>query len=209
VERVDDDVREVTLEYVKEEDGEHLLKRIDFSSAHGLQLASFPEAMLPTLKELHPKYKTDYKCSIWLRQKPTLQVTPALPEATCGPLTINHLEKPVRVFVEKWEEREERVKQQWTDWTETQPTCGVYLKETNELVAWGVIYPWGALGALNVDEGHRKKGYCRAIVDYLDREMRARNLPLYSHVEDENEVSKKVHESLGFENVGDVYWITL
>lgn len=147
---------------------------------------------------------------------------PLLNNVYFGPLQLKDVEIPVRQYCNKWGDDYQQTLERWKCWITYQATCGVWLigkkgQEEKEglfdddrLIGWGLVYPWGAIGSLNIDEKHRGHGYGKAIIHYLVKKIRNRGMTPYSHVEGHNKVSAKVHEALGFVCLpNDVVWANL
>jgi len=206
---------DMTLEFADENAAMSILRHIDYNKlCKQCMFASLDCAFaLPALQLICSKFEVSYYCSIWVRP-PSLLTTPSCPPDTIvQPLGPEDWPKPAEVLSSKWSLDLGFAEKVWRGWISSQPTCGVWLAPSGccgELVAWGLIYPWGALGALNVDEAHRQKGFCRAIVENLAHEAAQRGLTFYSHVEHNNQKSEIVHTSLGFSRQPtDVAWVKL
>ncbi|KAG5867387.1 hypothetical protein JTB14_022925 [Gonioctena quinquepunctata] len=86
---------------------------------------------------------------------------------------------------------------------------GLFLKSTNELVAWVFKTAVGKIGLLHTLETHRKKGYASILIKELSKNIALDGEDVTTNVIVTNEASKKLMEKLGFRNVGLCYYITL
>ena len=78
------------------------------------------------------------------------------------------------------------------------PSAGVYLKSTDQLVAWMNLHPPNGMSRLHTLEEHRRKGYASLLTQYLSKRMaQAGHLP-YAHVSVGNTASEQVFIQLGF-----------
>lgn len=53
------------------------------------------------------------------------------------------------------------------DKIEAFPSAGVFLKSSNELVSWMLVFPPFEMGCLETKENHRRKGYATLVTYYL------------------------------------------
>ena len=81
------------------------------------------------------------------------------------------------------------------------PSGGVFLKATDELVAWMMCYPPHGMGRLHTLEMYRRKGYASLVVRYLSkRTVQAGFLPTVN-IGNENRASYELFKSIGFQSL--------
>ncbi|RZC35143.1 FR47 and/or Acetyltransf 1 domain containing protein, partial [Asbolus verrucosus] len=108
-----------------------------------------------------------------------------------------------------WPHRFEGSENYVSTFIETNGGYGVFLKATNELVAWGLNHTLGHLGLLQTAERHKKKGYGSLIARVLSKEIgEGGHWPVGTVLVD-NKVSMKMFEKMGFRNIGICTFITI
>ena len=79
------------------------------------------------------------------------------------------------------------------------PSAGVYLKSTNQLVAWMNLHPPNGMSRLHTLEEHRRKGYAGLLTRYLAKRMAQAGCLPYVHIAVGNTASEQVFLQLGFQ----------
>ncbi|XP_063905081.1 uncharacterized protein LOC135124140 [Zophobas morio] len=79
---------------------------------------------------------------------------------------------------------------------------GVFLRSSNEMVAWVVKHCFGHIGVLQTDEKHKKKGYGSLVTRALALEILDEGHWPFGTVYPDNAGSIKLFEKLGFERIG-------
>ncbi|XP_037805747.1 uncharacterized protein LOC119599892 [Lucilia sericata] len=82
----------------------------------------------------------------------------------------------------------------------------VGLFEDNNLVAWCLILPLGALGLLQVMDTHKRKGFGNLAVRYMSKLLAEKDIEVTAPVVFENVPSRSMFEKLGFKVIDKVYW---
>ena len=78
------------------------------------------------------------------------------------------------------------------------PSAGVFLKDTDELVAWMMCHPPNGMSRLHTMENYRRRGYASLVTQYLSKRVaQAGSLPFVNIVV-ENVSSQKFFQSMGF-----------
>ncbi|XP_057197951.1 glycine N-acyltransferase-like protein 3 isoform X2 [Triplophysa rosa] len=77
------------------------------------------------------------------------------------------------------------------------PTCCI-TDENNQPVSWVLLYNYCALGILYTQPEHRGKGYAKALVTIMAKKLYSQGYPVYCFIEECNQLSYKLFESLGF-----------
>ncbi|XP_063695730.1 uncharacterized protein LOC134827107 [Culicoides brevitarsis] len=85
------------------------------------------------------------------------------------------------------------------------PTMGVFIGD--ELIAWCFRFQSGVLGALQVKESFRKKGFGKLVTKALCKELGKNGSDVMALVADSNEASKRTFQALGFEIIDCCHWI--
>jgi GNAT superfamily N-acetyltransferase len=105
----------------------------------------------------------------------------------------------VTTLADGWGLDARRARDFWDMWLRVgQPVAGVFDDDSTTVVSWGVVYPHGELGALHTVESHRNQGCSRAVIALLAAEVRRRNLPVFTAVDEANAKSEEFHARLGF-----------
>jgi hypothetical protein len=86
---------------------------------------------------------------------------------------------------------------------------GSCIRQTGELIAWGITQDDGAIGFLNVLPKYRNKGYARAITVDIIHKLRANNKIPFVHIEENNDKSMNLALSLGFVKDRVVNWFEI
>lgn len=79
----------------------------------------------------------------------------------------------------------------------------------NRLVAWAITHDDGAIGFLYVLPEYRGKNYGYEITAYIANMLKDDNLPVYVHIEADNEHSIALSKKLGFIEDRNVRWFTI
>ncbi|XP_058984682.1 uncharacterized protein LOC101899829 [Musca domestica] len=82
----------------------------------------------------------------------------------------------------------------------------VGLFEDGKLVAWCLLLPLGALGLLQVENTHKRKGFGSLVVKLLSKFLAENNIEVTAPVVVKNVASRSMFEKLGFKEVDKVYW---
>lgn len=83
------------------------------------------------------------------------------------------------------------------------------IRINSKLIAWAITHDDGAIGFLFVDPQYRGKGYGKAIVLSILKELKIQGLKAYAHIESENEASLALFRGLGFKFDRSVRWFTM
>nr|XP_023028859.1 uncharacterized protein LOC111517035 [Leptinotarsa decemlineata] len=85
---------------------------------------------------------------------------------------------------------------------------GLFLKSTDELVAWVLKSALGELGLLHTSEKYRSKGFASIVMKQLSRQIAQEGEDPVTSILLTNEASKKLVKKLGFKNQGVSYWFS-
>ncbi|XP_050981133.1 glycine N-acyltransferase-like protein 3 [Labeo rohita] len=77
------------------------------------------------------------------------------------------------------------------------PSCCI-TDENNQPVSWVLTYDYCAMGMLYTQPEHRGKGYAKALVTAMAKRLHSEGYPVYCFIEEWNELSYKLFQSLGF-----------
>eukprot|EP00117_Sycon_ciliatum_P032672 scpid24923/ scgid25285/ len=113
-------------------------------------------------------------------------------------------------------------------------TCGIYVRDSQgrgtlgpsdpaqqsecrdaadacgrELVAWGIVSSYGAIGVVHTLEGYRRRGFAQVIVRCLETAMQRHSLHAFACIEAGNDTSFRCFEKAGFGQVAEfnVLWL--
>lgn len=73
--------------------------------------------------------------------------------------------------------------------------------EQGQPVSWVLLYDYCAMGLLYTLPEHRGKGYAKVLVSTMAKHLSAEGFPIYCFIEEDNVVSHRLFESVGF--IGD------
>ncbi|XP_008190613.1 uncharacterized protein LOC663674 isoform X2 [Tribolium castaneum] len=79
---------------------------------------------------------------------------------------------------------------------------GLFLKSTNEMVAWVLKHAWGHLAMLQTEEAHKRKGYASLVTKALSKEIAEEGHWPLGTILLENKNSISMFEKLGFSSIG-------
>ncbi|XP_062375840.1 glycine N-acyltransferase-like protein 3 [Sardina pilchardus] len=77
------------------------------------------------------------------------------------------------------------------------PTCCI-LDASGTPVAWVLTYAYCAMGMLYTRPEHRRKGYAKILISVISKRLHAQGYPVFCFIEEENQLSYKLFQSLGF-----------
>jgi ribosomal protein S18 acetylase RimI-like enzyme len=83
------------------------------------------------------------------------------------------------------------------------------LRTEDQLVAWALTHPDGAMGFLHVVEGHRRRGVATTLTNSLVAQIRDRGATPFVHISVSNTPSITLVESLGMVRVEQAEWLML
>ncbi|XP_016373851.1 glycine N-acyltransferase-like protein 3 isoform X1 [Sinocyclocheilus rhinocerous] len=83
------------------------------------------------------------------------------------------------------------------------PSLCVIEEGGTEPISWLLVYQHAALGLLYTLPQHRRKGYAKALVSMMAKNLLERGHPVYCFVEEENDSSYKLFTSLLFQSSPD------
>ncbi|XP_061397713.1 uncharacterized protein LOC133333411 [Musca vetustissima] len=83
-------------------------------------------------------------------------------------------------------------------------SVGVF--EDDKLVAWVLRLPLGALGLLQVESSHKRKGFGSLVVKLMSKYLAEKNIEITAPVVDVNVASRSMFKKLGFKEIDKVYW---
>ncbi|RZC35142.1 uncharacterized protein BDFB_007853 [Asbolus verrucosus] len=86
---------------------------------------------------------------------------------------------------------------------------GVFLKSTDELVAWVLKHTFGHLGMLQTEEKHKKKGYGSLVAKVLSKEIAEEGHWPLGTILVNNQVSIGMFEKMGFRSIGTCTFIII
>jgi GNAT superfamily N-acetyltransferase len=78
------------------------------------------------------------------------------------------------------------------------PSAGVYLKATDQLVAWMNFHPPNGMSRLHTLEQHRRKGYATLLTRYLSKRVAQSGHSPYVLILVGNTASERFFQHLGF-----------
>ncbi|RZC34221.1 CKS, FR47, and/or Acetyltransf 1 domain containing protein [Asbolus verrucosus] len=84
---------------------------------------------------------------------------------------------------------------------------GLFLKGSDEPVAWVLKHCFGQVGMLQTDDNHKRKGYASLVLKALAKEMGGEGLWPFGTVLADNSASVGMFQRLGFRNVGTFAYI--
>ncbi|XP_055375839.1 uncharacterized protein LOC129608380 [Condylostylus longicornis] len=87
------------------------------------------------------------------------------------------------------------------------PSIGAFKRDTNELVAWCFQLQAGPLGALQVKEEHKRKGYGSLCVRAMVKILAANDCDTFACVSEGNDASFKLFKSCGFQFIDVCNWL--
>uniref|UniRef100_A0A182QI03 N-acetyltransferase domain-containing protein n=1 Tax=Anopheles farauti TaxID=69004 RepID=A0A182QI03_9DIPT len=87
------------------------------------------------------------------------------------------------------------------------PNVGLYEQSSGKLVAWCFRLQAGALGALQVDEDYKRRGFGTVVTIALAKQIAALGHDCYGLVNAANTPSKQMFERVGFKHDGEAYWL--
>uniref|UniRef100_A0A8C7U0W1 Glycine N-acyltransferase-like protein n=1 Tax=Oncorhynchus mykiss TaxID=8022 RepID=A0A8C7U0W1_ONCMY len=76
------------------------------------------------------------------------------------------------------------------------PSCCVLDAESQQPIAWVLIYPSCAMGMLYTLQEHRVQGLAKALVSSMSRRLYSQGFPVYCFVEEENILSYNLYTNL-------------
>ena len=79
---------------------------------------------------------------------------------------------------------------------------GVFLKSSDQMVAWVIKHAFGHLAMLQTEEDHTRKGYASLVTKALSREIAEEGHWPLGTILLENKNSVAMFEKLGFRNIG-------
>ncbi|XP_055839994.1 uncharacterized protein LOC129907695 [Episyrphus balteatus] len=78
--------------------------------------------------------------------------------------------------------------------------------ENGKLISWCLTLPIGALGLLQVEESHKRKGFGSLMVRCMAKMNAERGVETIAPVVDENTASRAMFRGLGFQEIDQVFW---
>lgn len=87
------------------------------------------------------------------------------------------------------------------------PTSCIRRVDSNELVAWGLLYDTNAVGALHVEEGYRRLGLGSALLRNLTQKCENSVHRPYAYIDTRNSSSIKMFKKRGWIQGQNVCWI--
>lgn len=184
-----------------------LLRLLDWSK--GLKVSSFRQcfrsAVITVVDELKLEREFDsetYSYFISREEAKNFDTTPP-PTYSIKPMsTLEHAEKANNYWPNRHIGSLFFLKR-LIDWN---PNLGIF-DENNVLIAWCFRLQAGPLGAVQVDEGHLKKGLGSLVTRAMAKLLADMDLDTFALVGAENTPSQKLFEKLGFKIVDHVYWL--
>lgn len=87
--------------------------------------------------------------------------------------------------------------------------CHGCIRVDGKLAAWAITHDDGAIGFLYVLPEYRGRNYGYEITAYIASKLRSKGLPVYVHIEADNEHSIELSKKLGFIEDRNVRWFTI
>nr|XP_040239532.2 uncharacterized protein LOC120959876 isoform X1 [Anopheles coluzzii] len=87
------------------------------------------------------------------------------------------------------------------------PNAGLYECATGKLVAWCFRLQAGPLGALQVDEEYKRRGFGTVVAIAVAKQIANLGQDCFALVNAANVPSKKMFERIGFKHDGEAYWV--
>ncbi|KAL9928868.1 uncharacterized protein ACN427_008247 [Glossina fuscipes fuscipes] len=84
---------------------------------------------------------------------------------------------------------------------------GVYVENTDELVAWCLRLQGGFLGALQVKDSHKRLGLGSVVTRAISLALAESGTDIMALVNEENRPSRGMFEKLGFSVIARCYWL--
>lgn len=72
------------------------------------------------------------------------------------------------------------------------------MNDQGEPLSWILLYDYCAMGILYTLPEHRQKGYAKVLISTMVKKLHAEGYPLYCYIEEDNLVSYKLFQSMGF-----------
>ena len=82
---------------------------------------------------------------------------------------------------------------------------GLVAKDTGNLIAWVMESENGAFGMLSCLDGHRRQGLAKYLVMRIAGKFREMHRPVFCGIVCDNEVSYKLHTSIGFREYREIF----
>lgn len=83
------------------------------------------------------------------------------------------------------------------------------IRVDGKLVAWAITHDDGAIGFLYVLPEYRGRNYGYEITAFIASRLRSEGLPVYVHIEADNEHSIELSKKLGFVEDRNIRWFTI
>lgn len=77
--------------------------------------------------------------------------------------------------------------------------------EKGNLVAWCLLYPYTALGMLQVQESHKRQGLGGLLVRVMSKMNAKQGVVTFTGVSEENTPSRSLFKSLGFQVIDKIF----
>ncbi|XP_055838916.1 uncharacterized protein LOC129906945 [Episyrphus balteatus] len=84
-------------------------------------------------------------------------------------------------------------------------SVGAYDNDGN-LVSWCLTLPLGALGLLQVQESHRRKGFGSLMVKAMAKMNAEKGIETLAPIIEENTASRAMFKNLGFVEINEIFW---
>lgn len=86
---------------------------------------------------------------------------------------------------------------------------GLYLKENDSLVSWGIQNDWHGLGMVQTLEEHKGKGYAKVIVNVFSKKIAEQGISTTLFIIKGNTSSEKMFKTLGWKAIASCEFIHL
>lgn len=84
--------------------------------------------------------------------------------------------------------------------------CGLFDKNDDSLMAWITRNDYGALGILQTEEKHKRKGYASIVTKYFSKELALNGIDPTCYIVIKNSASEILFTKLGFSVVSYMCW---
>jgi len=86
-------------------------------------------------------------------------------------------------------------------------SLGAFKEDTGEIMAWCLILPIRALGALHVKKEYKRQGLGSLLVRAMSKKFADQNEDTIAPVVVQNIPSRNMFEKIGFKEIDNIYWV--
>lgn len=167
------------------------------------------EKLQPALEELYDEKKLKLLFPTFVGNAYLIEVDQAQkitytcpPEVYLGPLKGEQGE-----FIDSfWPHRGGNSVEVTTFMIEKNGGIGLYLKESNDLIAWCLIWAHLGPGQLCVTDQHKRKGYGSLVVKAITKSLADKGVQPLLYIKNDNIASQELFKRIGYEKFFGVRW---